>query len=482
MIMIFKEWLLLEAINDIRNMYKNLLDFLRESQEDLYVNFSDRPRINMKLSLRPFHHDPIGIYAFTKRYMLQENRTNEGFWSMPYIYVFKLSEKAKVLNLSKISIDEAKELLEKMGISDYTDKPYWRSLHGKKGGHLLWYTMEKYIATNELSKNVTWNKLFAIAGNFDAILDEGDSIIHSNEPEQICVINPSVINVVKTVESPMAEYSKIIWRKMYDIANSVGMKYFSKYSIQSKKTGRTETARRYNFKKTSDFGATNNFSIDTISEDPKARYVFSIGYHLGDGTINCYINMPDKTYIDVYSKRFDQHGYGKDYALINMDDWEIAKKEIHEKLETIIKLSNTDPLEPSVELLNKIIKIMRLPNAKITTTSIPSFCAASTTQININRSEIRGNLKISICPDLIKNSTTIYLLGKVSEFHRLRPSTLTLSNITVNQLPEEIDSQQIVNQMKEEINKQIANIEKHEASYMYTNIKRYLIKILENYF
>jgi len=480
--MIFKEWLLLEAINDIRNMYKNLLDFLRESQEDLYVNFSDRPRINMKLSLRPSHHDPIGIYAFTKRYMLQENRTNDGFWSMPYIYVFKLSEKAKVLNLSKISIDEAKEFLEKMGISDYTDKPYWRSLHGKKGGHLLWYTMEKYIATNELSKNVTWNKLFAIAGNFDAILDEGDSIIHSNEPEQICVINPSVINVVKTVESPMAEYSKIIWRKMYDIANSVGMKYFSKYSIQSKKTGTTETARGYNFKKTSDFGATNNFSIDTISEDPNARYVFSIGYHLGDGTISCYVDMPDKKYVNVYSNRFDRHGYGKDYALINMDDWEIAKKEIHEKLETIIKLSNTDPLEPSVELLNKIIKIMRLPNAKITTTSIPSFCAESTTQININRSEIRGNLKIIICPDLIKNSTTIYLVGKLSEFHRLKPSRLTLSNIAVNQLPEEIDSQQIVNQMKEEINEQIANIEKHEASYMYTSIKRYLIKILENYF
>lgn len=480
--MIFKEWLLLEAINDIRNMYKSLLDFLRESQEDLYVNFSDRPRINMKLSLRPSHHDPIGIYAFTKRYMLQENSTNDGFWSMPYIYVFKLSEKAKVLNLSKISINEAKELLEKMGISDYTDKPYWRSSHGKKGGHLLWYTMEKYIATNELSRNVTWNKLFAMAGNFDAILDEGDSIIHSNEPEQICVMNPSVINVVKTVEFPMAEYSKIIWRKMYDIANSVGMKYFNKYSIQSKKTGTTETARGYNFKKTSDFGATNYFSIDTISEDPNARYVFSIGYHLGDRNISCYVDMPDKKYVNVYSNRFDRHGYGKDYALINMDDWEIAKKEIHEKLETIIKLSNTDPLEPSVELLNKIIKIMRLPNAKITTTLIPSFCAASTTQININRSEIRGNLKISICPDLIKNSTTIYLVGKVSEFHRLRPSRLTLSNITVNQLPEEIDSQQIVNQMKEEINEQIANIEKHEASYMYTDIKRYLIKILENYF
>ena len=154
------------------------------------------------------------------------------------------------------------------------------------------------------------------------------SIIHSNEPAQICVINPSVINVVKTIESPMAEYSKIIWRKMYDIANSVGMKYFNKYSIQSKKTGTTETARRYNFKKTSDFGATNNFLIYTISEDPNARYVFSIGYHLGDGTISCHIDMPDKMYIDVYSKRFDQHGYGRDYRLINMDDWEIAKKEI----------------------------------------------------------------------------------------------------------------------------------------------------------
>ena len=479
--MIFKEWLLLEAINDIRNMYKNLLDFLRESQEDLYVNFSDRPRINMKLSLRPSHHDPIGIYAFTKRYMLQEKHSNEGFWSMPYIYVFKLSEKAKVLNLSKISIDEAKELLKKMGISD-NNKPYWRTLHGEKGGHLLWHKMEKYIATNELSKNVTWNKLFAMAGNFDAILDEGDSIIHSNEPEQICVINPSVINIVKTIESPMAEYSKIIWRKMYDIANSVGMKYFNKYSIQSKKTGTTETARGYNFKKTSDFGATNNFSIYTISEDPNARYVFSIGYHLGDGTINCHIDMPDKTYIDVYSKRFDRHGYGKDYALINMDDWEIAKKEIHDKLETIIKLSNTDPLEPSVELLNKITKVMRLPNVKIRTTLMPSFCAESTTQININRSSIRGNLTIKVCPDLKKNSTQIYLIAKVSESLRLSPSKLILSNITVNQLPEEIDPQQIVDQIKVNINEQIANIEKYEMSYMYTNIKRYLISMLKNYF
>ena len=115
----FKEWLLHEEIEGARNIYKDLLDFLRNSSEDLYVHFSQQPRFEMIPTKKPFHMNPIGIYAFPKDYVLKETSRNDGFFSMPYITVFKLKEDAKILNLSSITEEEAMKLLKKMGIEDY---------------------------------------------------------------------------------------------------------------------------------------------------------------------------------------------------------------------------------------------------------------------------------------------------------------------------------------------------------------------------
>ena len=85
----FKQWLLHEEIEGARNIYKDLLDFLRNSSEDLYVHFSQQPRFEMIPTKKPSHHDPIGIYAFPKDYVLKETSRNDGFFSMPYITVLK---------------------------------------------------------------------------------------------------------------------------------------------------------------------------------------------------------------------------------------------------------------------------------------------------------------------------------------------------------------------------------------------------------
>jgi hypothetical protein len=275
----FKQWLLSEEIEGVRNIYKNLLDLLKQSSEDLYVNFADRPRFEMNPSKAPSHHDPIGIYAFPKNYILKETAGNEGFFSLPYINVFKLKEDAKVLNLSSITEEEAKNLLKKMGIEDYIEKEYFRS-RGPTGGHLLWNTMEKYIALNKLSKNITWNKLFEKAGNFDAIKDEGSSVIHSNEPEQIIVLNKNVIDVVDKIENPYKSYVSSFYTNVVNVAKEIGSKYFGDYYIEQFKKGT---------RKESPTNLYSDTGFYIISKNKKLPY--SISFFYGGGTL--YVTLRD---------------------------------------------------------------------------------------------------------------------------------------------------------------------------------------------
>lgn len=54
----------------MRNTYKDSMDYLEKSpQEELFVNFSDRPKGLFVPSNNPGHYDPIGIYGFSKEYM-----------------------------------------------------------------------------------------------------------------------------------------------------------------------------------------------------------------------------------------------------------------------------------------------------------------------------------------------------------------------------------------------------------------------------
>lgn len=278
----FKEWLLHEEIEGARSIYKDLLDFLRNSSEDLYVHFSQQPRFEMIPTKKPYHMNPIGIYAFPKDYVLKETSRNDGFFSMPYITVFKLKEDAKILNLSSITEEEAMKLLKKMGIEDYLKSKE------KTGGHLFWNTIENYIHMNQLNnvnKNTTWNKLFKKVGGFDVVKDENDIIYHG-EKEQIVVLNKSVIEVIKNIENPYKSYVGSFYTNIINVAKEIGSKYFGDYYIQPNE--------RKGERKRKPVSLDERKGFEVISNNRKLPY--SISFYYGSETLYVRLNIHGESY------------------------------------------------------------------------------------------------------------------------------------------------------------------------------------------
>jgi len=159
---------------------------------------------HLGINPRPFHNDPIGIYAFPKDYVLSGGlERNTGFEVNPYYYIVKPSSKANILNLSRMSDSDARDILIKMGIDNpngesYMDDP--KIFHHSKGelkaGHKFWGVLE--VVRKKLKnagKNSSWNVLFKDSG-YNVLYDEGDAIIHSNEPSQIIYLESSAMEVL----------------------------------------------------------------------------------------------------------------------------------------------------------------------------------------------------------------------------------------------------------------------------------------------
>ena len=464
----FKQWLLTEEIQGVRNIYKNLLDFLKESQDDLYVNFSSIPRFENNPVRKPSHHDPIGIYAFPKEYILQETAGNEGFFGMPYISVFKVKGNANTLNLSNITEDEARNMLKKMGIEDYINKEYFRK-KGPKGGHTLWHTMEKYIALNELSKNITWNKLFKMAGDFDVLKDDGDKIIHSNEPSQIVVLNKNVIETVKRIENPYKTYVSSFFSNMADVAKEIGEKYFANYYIeQFKKDIRKESPKNLY----------HDAGFYIVSKNKKLPYSISLFY--SDGNLSA-------TLIDPYNKRTElanvkygttgiyiqKHGnksWTDDPAMLKK---EFDKKELLQEIEKNIEL-HLKPIEHDIEkestdLLMEINKQLNVPRPQDV-----KFKNNSAYKEFIYQAGVPISFKITINSDF-KSKTDIKF-----EWEQI---TSIFSNKTkysypfiMPTKPSSVNPSDVVNQFKTKLKESLRQLEKVD---LFSRLYEYKI-ILEN--
>lgn len=169
---------------------------------------ADIPRLHGKSRLphlginkSPGHNDPLGIYAFPKKYVLSGGlKYNSGFYNSDYWYIIRpIRSKCKILNLSKLTDVELGELLKKMEIPEkyLTDPSVYHNSKIKTPGHMLWGIMEKYKKDNKNWNNFGWNKLFKKA-DVNVLVDEGDSIIHSNEPSQTVYMEPGTYEVIKT--------------------------------------------------------------------------------------------------------------------------------------------------------------------------------------------------------------------------------------------------------------------------------------------
>lgn len=212
----FKKYLMLkEKINLLnewtREMMPKVYDALEKYDDPMVgVHFSKGvpyDRVNNKkaphigITVKPFHNDPIGIYAFPKDYVLSGKlEKNAGFREFVDYYIVKPSSRANILNLSTMSEQDAIDILRKMGIGEnaYRNQNVYHRSGKMDVGHRFWGTLEvmRKQIYGEHSKNVSWNNLFKKTG-YNVLYDEGDGIIHSNEPNQIIYLESSAMEILE---------------------------------------------------------------------------------------------------------------------------------------------------------------------------------------------------------------------------------------------------------------------------------------------
>lgn len=201
----FKEYILLNEWT--RELMPEIYAALEKYDDPMVgVHFSkgvgeDKKTPHIGLNMNPFHHDPIGIYAFPKDYVLSGKlEKNRGFSELVNYYIVKPSSRANILNLSTMSEQDAIGILKKMGIGEnvYRNQNIYHRSGKMDVGHRFWGTLEvmRKQIYGEHSKNVSWNNLFKKTG-YNVLYDDGDGIIHSNEPNQIIYLESSAMEVLE---------------------------------------------------------------------------------------------------------------------------------------------------------------------------------------------------------------------------------------------------------------------------------------------
>ena len=164
------------------------------------VHFSMEPQISHHTN--PSHSDPIGVYVFPKKYVLEGKlEKNKMFSNYYYAFLIQANSNAKILNLD-MNKEKAKSLLEKMGINKdlYDSKEIYHNSNYNTPGHRFWGALEHIRNKNNLSKNVSWNVLFSKT-NYNTLYDPGLGVIHYNEPNQLLFLDHKAYDVVDVIRN-----------------------------------------------------------------------------------------------------------------------------------------------------------------------------------------------------------------------------------------------------------------------------------------
>lgn len=172
-------------------------------QKNIFIHFTNVEKIGV--NPQSTYKTPTGIYAYPLEYVLSKERLNKLPFAYDYKYVFVLQCNTDILDLQEYEMQDFNADYNKLKhwyISNSNDHQLFDTTldlesvtsHAKvdmPGGY-LWYVL--YNLSDK--KPAIWNKLLRYLG-YNAIVDHGDGVIHSNEPTQALFTSINAISILK---------------------------------------------------------------------------------------------------------------------------------------------------------------------------------------------------------------------------------------------------------------------------------------------
>jgi GNAT superfamily N-acetyltransferase/8-oxo-dGTP pyrophosphatase MutT (NUDIX family) len=171
-------------------MTKIQADFAEHAGDEIWVHYSNVPQVT--INPKGFHQDPAGVYLFPKDF-----QPNPNWLLMKYRFEVKLDTSTRVLDLSTLSIPEAKKILDQMGLGERAeaDKYFMDETRSHQDRiDTFWEIMKNEFILRDGKRPGAWNKALRKLG-YDAVFDD-IKVIHTAE-EQLLVLDKSKIQVLK---------------------------------------------------------------------------------------------------------------------------------------------------------------------------------------------------------------------------------------------------------------------------------------------
>lgn len=210
----------------LRDLVAKTSSTIRRSRyKNLFVSFTSLPKFGINPGST--YNTPLGIYAYPAEYVEQEVGPNRTMSNMPFagdqpwVNIFRARD--DIVNLSRLRNDgeligyyeDLRAIMspfekgEMRGgymhyeefVDEYASEAPENAKVDSPGGHLWYVTMkcaEIISARKGIAKPVAWNWIFRQLG-IDGFIDEGDGIIHENEPTQAVFFSKNSVDLVERV-------------------------------------------------------------------------------------------------------------------------------------------------------------------------------------------------------------------------------------------------------------------------------------------
>ena len=203
--------------------YKSVLAILRgQDLENIGISMTELPKLG--INPKSAFDTPIGIYFYPAYYFLQEAGNVPFQEKAPYIQIFEFS-KGNILDLANYNDSDFDRDLNRLVevYPNLADNIREFAANAEKAAKVkslpgfLWYVtyeLSQYLSFDPTKQfrfkskykvhtptsSIKWNSIFRQLG-YDAIIDDGEGIIHENEPTQGVIINPRIVKMIKTIDN-----------------------------------------------------------------------------------------------------------------------------------------------------------------------------------------------------------------------------------------------------------------------------------------